>query len=319
MSTYAFAAPFAFALLPLPLAVRLLRPARATASGGLLVPETWRTSLPQTRGAGALRHSAVLGWFVWAALVAALAGPRVLEPAQALPASGRDIMLVLDLSGSMVERDFVIDGQVARRIDALKHVGADLIRRFAGDRVGLVVFADHAFAAAPLSFDVGSVAARLQQMEVGIVGRSTAIGDGMGLALKRLAASTSPSRVVVLLSDGANDAGATDPLEVAALAHAMGVRIDTIGLGVNDTLDPNGDPDPVDFEALRRIAEIGGGIAIRVRDTAELGVAADRLSRLLAGEAQAPPGAVWRELWVWPAAAGLLALAALMQPRASRA
>jgi Ca-activated chloride channel family protein len=282
----------------------------------LRIPASVRDRLAAGDGLGApSRKFAVLAWIAWAALVVALAGPRMVAATPALPASGRDIMLALDLSGSMAIRDFSVDGRKASRIDALKRVGSELIRRRAGDRIGLVIFAEHAFAAAPLSFDVAAVSRTLEEVAIGLVGRSTAIGDGLGLALKRLADSKAPSRIIILLSDGSNNAGSTDPMGVARLAKARGVRLYTIGLGVNDTSAPNDDPDPVDFVTLQRLAEIGGGQAFRVRTTEDLAAAARAIEDLVAGEIPAPPAIVRRELWTWPATLAFLASLGLVMSR----
>ena len=220
-----FAAPLAFPALPLPLLARWLLPPIKDGGGALRLPGSvlarfgvFASQSSRLFAAAGLLVPAVL----WIALVLALAGPRVVVGSAGVTATGRDIMLALDLSGSMLAQDFVLDGVKASRFDALKQAGTAFIRRRAGDRIGLVIFAEEAYAIAPLTFDTESVSLLLQQTEIGIVGRSTAIGDGLGLALKRLSASDQPARVVVLLSDGANDAGVTNPLAVAALAKEMG-------------------------------------------------------------------------------------------------
>ncbi|WP_400766223.1 VWA domain-containing protein [Methylosinus sporium] len=311
MNGLELATPLALALLPAPLLLRALR-GRA-AGGGLPVPETIRHRLGAGAASGGLRFSwrVIVSALAWIGIVLALAGPRVAGAVAALPATGRDIMLALDLSGSMTKTDFEIDGVAASRLAVLKHFGAELIRRRAGDRIGLVVFAETAFAAAPLSFDLRAVSATLEEMEIGLVGRSTAIGEGLGLALKRLSDSAAPSRLVILLSDGANNAGVSEPGAVAELARDMGVKIFTIGLGVSDTLANPDDTDAVDFVALQRIAEIGGGAAFRARTGAELDAATRAIEGLIAGPTPAPPTIVYRELWIYPGAVAFLAAMAL--------
>jgi Ca-activated chloride channel family protein len=310
-----FAAPLAFALLPLPLAAMLWRRTRFDTPGGLRIPasvvERLRTGTRALPPPAYRRISAALAALAWTALVIALAGPRAVAATPAVPASGRDIVFAFDLSGSMVAEDFMLDGRPASRIDALRRVGAEMIRRRTGDRIGLVVFAEKAYAAAPLSFDVATVSRTLAETPLGLVGHSTAIGEGLGLALKRLSDSKAPSRIIILLSDGANDAGTTDPVGVAELARDLGVRIYTIGLGVNDTQNPNGDRDPVDFLALQRLAEIGGGEAFRVRTTQDLAAAAAAIETLVAGELVAPPAVVHREFWPYAAGLSLLACVAM--------
>ena len=316
MNGWDLATPLALLLAPLPLLCLLLPPVRERPAAALRVPDTIRARLSSgdatTPGEAGRRW---LAWLAWFALVVALASPRAVAVTAALPASGRDIMLALDLSGSMVAEDFKIDGQPAARIDALKKVGAELIRRRAGDRVGLVIFAQQAFAPVPLSFDVANAARALEQATIGLVGRSTAIGEGLGLALKRLSESTASSRVIILLSDGSNNIGASDPLPVAALAKSLGVKLHTIGLGIHDTDNPEEDPDPVDFAALKLLAETGGGQAFRARTTEDLDEAVRAIEALTAGEIAAPPAVIFRDFWIWPAMLALAAGLALLRQR----
>jgi Ca-activated chloride channel family protein len=323
MNDLQFATPLALALLPAPLLLAFVAAPSAAGSGGLLLPASIRNRLSHaesTRAAGArLSFGFYVAGLAWIGLVLALAGPRMAGAVAALPATGRDIMLALDLSGSMIKKDFALDGGAASRLDVLKRIGSELIRRRAGDRVGLVAFAETAYAVAPLSFDVQAVGRALEEMEVGLVGRSTAIGEGLGLALKRLADSTAPSRLVILLSDGANNAGSSEPAAVAALAKRLGVKIYTIGLGVDDTsTNPDG-ADAVDFVALQRVAEIGDGAAFRARTSAELDEAVHAIESLAEGPAPAPPMVIFHELWPYPATLAFAACAALaLSTRARR-
>lgn len=316
MNGWDLASPIALALLPAPFLVALARPSRAPSPGGLRIPAAIRDRFSARHSQGVrVSRALALAWLAWTCLVVALAGPRMVAATPALPASGRDIMLALDLSGSMTKTDFLLDGLAASRLDVLKRVGSEFIRRRAGDRIGLVVFAESAFAAAPLSFDVAAVGQTLTEMEIGLVGRSTAIGEGLGLALKRLAVSTAPTRVVILLSDGANNAGSSDPDAVAALAKSLGAKIFTIGLGVDDTASASDDPDVVDFGALQKLAEIGGGAAFRARSADELAAAVQAIEALAAGATLAPPKILYRDLWPYPAALAFVACLALALSR----
>lgn len=312
MTSWDFASPLALALAPAPLLAAWVLPARQCASNGLLIPSGLRDRF-SARGGESLRapHALALAWLAWLSVLVALATPRIAAATPALFASGRDIMLALDLSGSMTKTDFLLDGVAASRLAVLKRVGSELIRRRANDRIGLVIFAENAFTAAPLSFDVEAVSRTLVEMEIGLVGRSTAIGEGLGLALKRLADSKAPTRVIILLSDGANNAGSSEPAAVAALAKQLGVKIFTIGLGVNDTSNNSDDPDAVDFLALKRIAEITDGAAFRARTTGELDAASRAIESLAGGETLAPPTIIYRELWPYPAALAFIANLAL--------
>ena len=324
-SAFDLASPAALVLLPLPLlAARLMPPERAGASGALRVP----TSLVAraTRGDGVAargRGRALLVWTLWAALVAALSGPRLVLPATALPASGREIMLVMDLSGSMERRDFALDGQTVTRLAAVKRVGTDFIRRRAGDRIGLVIFANESYVAASPSFDTATVARALDEANIGLVGRSTGIGDGLGLALKRLnpagaaaeGAAPASAKVVILMTDGANNAGQTTPRDVAGLAKELGVRVHTIALGPRDLSNAEGEQDVVDTETLREIADLTGGRMFRVKTTDDLVAMANAIDAIEGGRAQAPPVPLRKDLWPWPAALAFLTAAGLLASR----
>jgi Ca-activated chloride channel homolog len=329
LSAFDLAAPWALLALPLPLlAARLIPPEPEGGSGALRVPGTLvgdgRTGADlAARG----RRRALLTWTLWIALVAALSGPRLVLPAAALPASGREIMIAMDLSGSMERRDFALDGETVTRLTAVKRVGTDFIRRRAGDRIGLVIFADQAYVAAAPSFDTAAVARALDEATIGISGRSTGIGDGLGLALRRLdprdaggdAAGARPgekaAKAVILLSDGANNAGQTAPKDVAELAKELGIKVYTIALGPRDMADADGEQDVVDTETLRDMARASGGEAFRVRTTEDLVRVADAIDRLEGGRALAPPLPLRRDLWPWPAALAFLSAALLLASR----
>ncbi|WP_019906252.1 VWA domain-containing protein [Methylobacterium sp. 77] len=325
-SAFDLAAPLALLLLPLPfLASRLLPPERMGSSGALRVPASLVTGSARGDSVAARgRGRAILIWTLWAALVVALAGPRLVLPATALPASGREIMLVMDLSGSMERRDFDLDGETVTRLTAVKRVGTDFIRRRAGDRIGLVIFANESYVAASPSFDTATVARALDDATIGLVGRSTGIGDGLGLALKRLVPATSgespgtpepASKVVVLMTDGANNAGQTTPRDVAALAKELGVKVHTIALGPRDMSNADGEQDVVDAETLRDISSLTGGTFFRVKTTDDLIAMADAIDAIEGGRAKAPPVPLRQDLWPWPAALAFLCAAGLLAAR----
>jgi Ca-activated chloride channel homolog len=306
MNGWDFAAPWVLVFLPLPLLVMRVLPQSRQLDGALRVPPSLAAQADRGEAwlASPLARSA-LAWLLWTALLVAMAGPRMVVDAGRTAASGRQIVLALDLSGSMERRDFEIDGQPASRLEALKKVGAEFVRRRAGDWIGLVVFAEEAYSAAPLSFDKAAVSRLIETMTIGLVGRSTAIGDGLGLALKRLANSDAPSRIVILLSDGSNNTGTADPVQVARLGKELGVRIFTIALGLNDTVTGGDDPDAVDTETLQKVADIGGGEMFRVRTTGDLEAASREIEKLVAGSAIAPPRVVYSQFWIYPAIVAL--------------
>ncbi|MGA0531129.1 VWA domain-containing protein [Hansschlegelia sp. KR7-227] len=311
-----FAFPVALLLLPLPFLAARYLPADGRVGGALKVPGTVAASQseadPSSAATGGRR---LVAWIAWIALVVALAGPRVVLPAAALPTTGRDLLVTFDLSGSMERTDFSLDGQTVRRLDVVKTIGARFIRGRAGDRVGLIAYADQTYVVSPPSYDVEAVARALDGFAIGLVGRSTAIGDGLGLALRRLADADAKSRVVVLLSDGVNNAGVSQPRDVARLAREMGVRVHTIAMGPRDVGEGDGNPDVVDVKTLTDIATESGGRMFRVKTSEDMEAAVKAIDEVEPTRSLAPPAPIWRELWPWPAALAFLASAATVLVR----
>lgn len=305
---WSLAAPAALLLLPLPfVARRLLRPVHHV-KAALAVPPTIARQLGEARGHGlAARLPVLLPAVVWASLVLALAGPQRLVDTGALPVSGRDIVLVLDLSGSMETKDFEIDGRTVSRLDAVRQVGAAFARGREGDRIGLVIFAEAPYFATPMTYDTEAVARAIEQATIGISGRSTAISEGLGLAMKRLIAGTAASRVVVLLSDGVDTSGRVAPVGASRLARELGIRVHTIALGVTATGEAGANRDSVDAETLETMAAATGGTTFRVRSTADLAAVGADIDRMEASAHQAASVTVQKPYWPWPAGLALLA------------
>ncbi|EIC19685.1 vWA domain-containing protein [Thiorhodovibrio frisius] len=272
--TFSFAHWWAFLALPLPLLAYLALPrAPALAGAALRVPFyalAMRGRVTQSaRPAGLMLFLALL---VWLLLVTAAARPQWIGDPLPLPLAGRDLMLAVDISGSMVEEDMVIGARVTDRLTAVKAVAGDFIERRAGDRIGLILFGQQAYLQAPLTFDRETVRTLLFESAIGLAGRETAIGDAIGLSVKRLRDQPAEQRVLILLTDGANTAGAISPDKAAELAAEAGVRIYTIGIGA----DPRGPfgmslgRNPLDERTLKAIAKQTGGRYFRARDLREL-------------------------------------------------
>ena len=310
-----FANPIALFLLPLPLLIRFFSLKQSHPTAAIMLPSTVRDQLLSVTvktDQYAFARRFIFACLVWTGIITGFSGPRIANTIAALPISGRDLMLSIDLSGSMTKRDFELDGAPLTRIDLVKKIASQLVLRREGDRIGLVVFAERALAAAPLSFDNAAIARSLDELEVGLVGRSTAIGEGLGLALKRLKDSIAATRVVILLSDGANNSGSSDPVAVADLARSLGVKVFTIGLGVEDTLSHPESRDAVDFIALQKVADIGGGAAFRARSGAELDQVMKTIESMVASTALAPPSIIYREIWIYPTIVSFLSCMALI-------
>lgn len=305
-----FVAPWAVLLLPLPILLWRWLPARAADGGALALPPAIADAFRPADAVPARRHArGIMLCLAWALLVAALAGPRVERVLAVVPASGRDIVLALDLSGSMEREDFDLDGRQVSRLAAVQDVGARFVRGRTGDRVGLVVFGDRAYVAAALTHDAAAVAQVIETAQIGVSGKATAIADGLGLAIRRLRERDAESRVIVLLSDGQDTTGAVDPVAAAATASRLGIRIYTIALGPADLETDPSARDAVDSETLRRIAEGADGQTFRVRTTDDLLAVTDAIDRLEPSLADAPPIRAWQEFWPWLSAASLLCLA----------
>jgi len=283
-----FTWPWLFLAVPVPLLVRLLLPAVDPAQeAALRVPALRPFALgPAPLGKQRENRSGLL-WLAllsWLLLVTAAARPVWYGKPIELPVSGRDLMLAVDLSGSMETRDFVIKGQQVTRLQATQIVAGDFIKRRVGDRIGLILFGRQAYVQSPLTFDRKTVQTLLQEAVIGLAGQETAIGDAIGLAVKRLKDNPDDSKVLILLTDGANTAGEVEPVKAAELAAQEGLKIYTIGIGADEMLvnslfgmrrvNPSSD---LDEQALKTIAETTGGKYFRARDTAAL----DKIYQLL--------------------------------------
>ena len=323
-----FAWPWMWLAFPLPWLAGWLLPPHRNTSASLKVPYGRRLDAIATLGGRSRRlHIAALAWLAWFLLCAAAARPQQLGEAVAPPQSGRDLMLAVDLSGSMSEPDMELGGDVVDRLTAAKAVLADFLDRRVGDRVGLLVFGQRAYALTPLTLDRDSVRDQLRDSVAGLAGRETAIGDAIGLAVKRLRDQPKGQRVLILLTDGVNTAGVLEPLKAAELAKAEGVRIHTIAFGGSGggfsifglTVPMPGGEDEIDEETLKKIAQETGGQSFRARDTEQLaGIYAelDRIEPVKQEGARVRPRV---ERYGWPLAAALLvALLAFLLPRRLR-
>lgn len=318
-----FAWPWWLCALPLPLLVRWWLPPQRNAAAALRVPYVERLDMVAAAGGHGLRGRGPgwLAWLAWALLCLAAARPQQLGPPIVPPQVGRDLMLAVDLSGSMDEQDMELGGTVVDRLTAAKAVLADFLERRVGDRVGLLVFGERAYTLTPMTLDRTSVREQLADSVVGLAGRATAIGDAIGLAVKRLQDQPANQRVLILLTDGVNTAGALTPEKATELAVAANVRVHTIafggdggGLSVFGFRLPISGGEDIDEASLQRIATQTGGRFFRARDTESLAGIYAEIDRL---EPIQRPGQAVRpriERYPWPLAAafacGLLAFAA---------
>ena len=325
---------WAFALLPLPLLVRwLVPPARKSRAGALRVPffaEMRADGLLSEGGRRQGRGSLLLMTLIWLLLVAAAARPAHVGTPVPIPTAGRDLMMAVDLSGSMSRQDFTQDGRPSDRLAVVKTVADDFIARRAGDRVGLILFSTRAYIQTPLTFDRTVVRELLRSATIGMTGQETAIGDAIGLAVKTLRDRPTEQRVLVLLTDGANTAGMVEPIQAAEVARQNGVKIYTIGVGADRLavgqrmINPAAD---LDEATLAQIANMTGGRYFRARDVAGLAAIYDDIERMEPTTGEPLYLSPTVALFQWPLGAalvlslllGLVRLASLRQRRAARA
>lgn len=307
----AFAWPWLWLLLPLPVLMRWW-PLRDENAPALRVPyDPARLQLQVAKGRGGAWLSAMLLWLAWVFLCAAAARPQQLGEPVEPPREARQMMLAVDLSGSMEEPDMQLGGRIVDRLTAAKAVLADFLDRREGDRIGLVVFGQRAYALTPLTADRATVREQLRDSVVGLAGRETALGDAIALSVKRLREQPEGQRVVIMLTDGLNTAGVLEPLKAAELAKAEGVRVYTVAFGGTGQASlfgvqlPGGE-DPVDEETLSKIASETGGRFFRARDTDELAGIYAELDRLEPVQSAGPAVRPRIERYGWPLAVSLL-------------
>jgi len=291
------------AFLPLPILVRLFVSPAHSQEAALRVPFVNEFEGIKSHGLGFETQRLNL-WLIslaWILFVCAAARPQWLGDALELPVSGRDLLLAVDLSGSMETEDFFLENQSVNRLVATKAVAGEFIDRRVGDRLGLILFGRNAYLQAPLTFDRETVKTLLYESVIGLAGKETAIGDAIGLAVKRLRSSHDASKisgetlgqqnlndkVLILLTDGANTAGEVEPVKAAELAATVGLKIYTVGIGADEMIQPsffggrrvNPSLD-LDETTLQTIAQQTGGRYFRARDTTELAQIYDALDKL---------------------------------------
>jgi Ca-activated chloride channel family protein len=300
-ATWVLAWPWLLFALPLPwLAARLLPPASTGLDAALRIPfgDDLRALQTEADRAPRVRWS-FLYLIAWSLLCVAAARPQQLGEAVQPPQTGRDLLLAVDLSGSMGTEDMRLGGYVVDRLTAVKAVLGDFLDRRVGDRVGLLLFGERAYAVTPLTPDREAVRQQLNDSEVGLAGRDTAIGDAIALTVKRLIQNGDTNqgqRVLILLTDGVNNAGAVSPDKAAQLAADARVRVHTIGFGGEGAGSGffglrSPQPAEIDEATLRSIAKKTGGRYFRARDASELAGIYAELDRI---EPTPEPGQVQR-------------------------
>ncbi len=278
-----FAWWWAFFLLPLPLLVYFFAPP-APSQEAIQLPFVPTEDAKTPSLSKLLKALAVV---IWVMTVTALARPVWLgEPVEFHP-KHRDMMLVVDLSYSMSQEDMKQGNDFIDRLTAVKQVVGDFIDKRSGDRLGLVLFADHAYLQTPLTLDKNTVKEQLNRTVLKLIGNKTAIGEGIGLATKTFIDSDAPQRVMVLLSDGSNTAGIIDPIEATKIAKQFGATIYTVGVGAGEMVVKDfffertvNTAQDLDEKTLTDIAQMTGGQYFRARDSQDLANIYNEINKL---------------------------------------
>lgn len=269
-----FAWPWMVVLLPLPWILRkVIQPKPADARIHIRFPKVQQLkqafALPQDLKFGKFNARQILLSLAWVFLVISLMRPEIIEDLGYMEHSGYDLLLAVDLSRSMDTVDFVANGRPISRIAATKNVVGDFVRHRDGDRVGLIVFADHAYMTVPLTLDTYAVGKMLDNLMVGMAGDSTAIGDAIGIGVNVLRKRPTSSRVLILLTDGQDNSSHIPPLMAAKIAQSSNIKIYTIGVG-----------NQLDLELLTKIAKMTGGTYSEVKNVQDLEAVYTEIDRL---------------------------------------
>lgn len=258
-----------------------------------------------------LRYLAL--WIIWLAALLAAANPQWLGEPVSIQGSGRDLLLAVDISGSMQIEDMQLQGRSINRLTAIKLVVGNFVEGRRSDRLGLILFGSQAYLQAPLTYDRHTVGVLLQEAQIGFAGEQTAIGDAIGLAVKRLRSRPDNSRVLVLLTDGASTSGELTPQRAAELAKHENIKIYTIGFGADEMVVPGifgnrriNPSEDLDEDTMRAVASATGGQYFRARNLEELDAIHKELDRLEPVEQDSRTFRPVRALFFWPLSVALV-------------
>lgn len=316
---FQLAYPAALLLIFIPIVIWLVRKNKQPEISPIRTPlfNAWQSMQNQHSSTNKAWLNRLFQFLAWTFLVIATARIQWVDEPIELPASGRDLLLSIDISGSMEEEDLKLQGRPVNRLAVVKSIVGEFIDKREGDRIGLVLFGENAYLQTPLTFDLTTVQYMLNETEIGLAGaRRTAIGDGIGLSVKRLRERPEQNRVLILLTDGRNNSGELDPIEAAKLADHAGVKIYTIGVGADEVIrrsllfgntkfNPSAE---LDEKTLTQVAEITGGKYFRARSTQELKEIYELLDELEPVEDQQEVYRPIEEMYYWPASLAFLFL-----------
>lgn len=298
--------PWILALLPLPWLLRLVLPPRRTSVVAVRVPFGARLRAATPAGASAVARK---GWhhfgpaLIWLFLIAALARPQWIDPPVTKELPTRDLLLLVDLSGSMQQQDFTnAAGEKVDRLTAVKEVLGDFLEKREGDRVGLVVFGDSPFLQAPFSTDLNLSRQLLDETAIGMAGGRTAFGDAIGLGVTLFEQSDAPAKTIIALTDGNDTKSQVPPVEAARIADERGIRIHTVAIGDPATVGE----EKLDEATLREVAETAGGSYFFAADREGLAGIYEELDRIETRKVDVVSHRPRRDLYHWPLLAAVL-------------
>lgn len=270
---------------------------------------------PQKLRAGAFLYA--VRWLALGLFIVALAQPRFTKSETRVTASGVDIVVALDMSGSMISEDFEVRGQRVNRFNMARAVLRGFIDKRPNDRIGLVVFATQPFIATPLTLDHDFLAQNLDRLKIGDIDENrTAIGSALATAVNRLRELKSKSKIVILMTDGQNNSGKIAPLSAAEAAQALGVKVYTIGVGTRgmapmpvffggQRVGERMEPVDIDEDTLQKISDRTGGKYYRADNAARFQAIYAEIDKLEKTEKEVKKFAHHRELFAWAIAPGL--------------
>jgi len=314
---FELATPWALILLLLPIVIWFLLPSsKPKLSAALKVPffNALNTILAEDKGILSKKTTLFLPGLIWLFAVFALSGPRWVGEPQPLSREGYNIMMALDLSGSMELNDMQFQGRPVSRLNVVKFAAEQFVKKRVGDKIGLILFGSRAYLQSPLTYDRKTILHRIKDATVGLAGKTTSIGDALGLAVKHLQHVPPKGRIIILLTDGANNSGILQPMKAAELAKEEGIKVYTIGLGA--TADsralsgrmffmPNASAD-LDESTLKRIAKMTNGRYFRATDAKSLQQIYQTINRLEKTKQEITSIQPRKEYYTWPLAIALL-------------
>lgn len=322
---FEFAWPWLLLCLPLPWLIRAFTPAVRQQGVELCTPfynELHNLQNTQRTGLARWRSQTTAYILIWLLLLLACARPQLHGDLQERPTTGRDLLIAMDVSSSMLYSDMILDGNSVSRMEFVKYWLGDFISQRTGDRLGLILFGSQAYLQAPLTYDHHSIRTWVKDAQPGIAGNTTSMGDAIGLAIKRLRMHPADHRVLILVTDGANTSGVISPLAAAQLAARYQIKIYTVGIGSNqaNTLHELIDTASLelDEQALKDIAQATAGQYFHVTDSNDLARIQHSISLLEPNTSYQAPKRNSQELYSWPLAAALLLSMLLVAHRVYR-